>query len=145
MTNLTVFKSLFILFFIFSASEILLAQKIAGDTGKVEFVQEYKVKELLAKHAEVNAKAPIEGYRIKIHFGADKNKAKEIKAKFISKFPEFKAYEKYDQPNFNIRVGDFRTKLDAYKALKEIQLEFPSAFLVQDDIELPDLDSEASK
>ena len=109
------------------------------DTGKIELVQDYKIKELLNKHTEINAKAPIKGYRVKIHFGSDKSKAKEIKAKFISKFPEVPAYEKYDQPNFNIRVGDFRTKLEAYNFLKQVQIEFPSAFIVNDDIEMPEL------
>jgi hypothetical protein len=121
------------------------AQKMAGDTGRVELVQEYKIRELVAKHTEVNSKAPIKGYRVKIHFGSDKNKAKEIKAKFILRFPQYKAYEKYDQPNFNIRVGDFRTKLDAYRALKEIQVEFPSSFIVVDEIEMPDLDPPSPK
>lgn len=115
------------------------AQKASADTGKVEFVQDFKVQELLNKHVEINSKAPIKGYRVKIHFGSDKNKAREIKGNFIAKFPDVPAYEKYDQPNFNIRVGDFRTKLEAYKFLKEVQVEFPSAFLVQDEIELPKL------
>ncbi len=110
------------------------------DTGKVSLVQDRKIEELLAKHVEINAKTPIKGYRVKIHFGADKNKAKEIKAKFLSQFPDIAAYEKYDQPNFNIRVGDFRTKLEAYRLLKELQQEFPAAFIVQDEIELPELE-----
>lgn len=131
----TLFCSIVFIFF----NQFIFAQNSISDTGKVEIVQEYKVKELVNKHIEINSKAPIKGYRIKIHFGSDKNKAKEIKAKFISKFPEISAYEKYDQPNFNIRVGDFRTKLEAYKALKEIQVEFPSSFLVQDEIEMPKL------
>lgn len=112
------------------------------DTGKVELVQDYKIKELVSKHTEINSKTPIKGYRIKIHFGSDKSKAKEVKAKFISRFPKVPAYEKYDQPNFNIRVGDFRTKLEAYKFLKEVQLEFPSSFIVNDDIELPSIEIE---
>ncbi len=115
------------------------AQKAISDSGKVELVQDYKIQELLNKHIEINSKAPIKGYRVKIHFGSDKNKAREIKGNFIAKFPDVPAYEKYDQPNFNIRVGDFRTKLEAYKFLKEVQVEFPSAFLVQDEIELPKL------
>lgn len=138
-------RTMFVVFFLLVSKLIVCAQKNSVDTGKVELVQEYKVKELLNKHIEVNSKAPIKGYRIKIHFGSDKNKANEIKAKFISKFPDTKAYEKYDQPNFNIRVGDFRTKLEAYKALKEIQIEFPSAFLVQDEIEMPELTSQEKK
>lgn len=135
----------FFLFFLVFFASVSVAQKSSADTGKVELVQEFKIKDLVNKHIEVNSKAPIRGYRIKIHFGADKNRAKEIKAKFIAKFPDYPAYEKYDQPNFNIRVGDFRTKLEAYKALKEIQLEFPSSFLVQDEIEMPELSSGEKK
>jgi len=115
------------------------AQKIIADSGKIEYVQDIKIQELLNKHIEINSKVSIKGYRVKIHFGTDKNKAREIKADFIAKFPDIPAYEKYDQPNFNIRVGDFRTKLEAYKFLKEVQVEFPTAFLVQDEIELPKL------
>ncbi len=122
------------------SGSLLRSQTAAKDSGKVEIVQDAKVKELLSNHAEINAKAPIKGYRIKIHFGSDKNKAKEIKADFLAKYPNVPAYEKYDQPNFNIRVGDFRTKLEAYKFLKQVQADFPSSFLVQDEIEMPKLD-----
>lgn len=128
---------LFLLLWAFCFTQTINAQ--TKDTGKIELVQDYKIKELLNKHTEINAKAPIKGYRVKIHFGSDKSKAKEIKAKFISKFPGVPAYEKYDQPNFNIRVGDFRTKLEAYNFLKQVQIEFPSAFIVNDDIEMPEL------
>lgn len=134
-----VFKLSLFLIFTFTACDFLYAQKNVADTGKVELVQDYAIQELLNKHIEINSKATIKGYRVKIHFGSDKNKAKEIKGNFISKFHDVPAYEKYDQPNFNIRVGDFRTKLEAYKFLKEVQVEFPSAFLVQDEIELPKL------
>jgi hypothetical protein len=113
------------------------AQGAIQDSSTIEIVQDYKIKELLDKHIEINSKAPVKGYRVKIHFGTDKNAAKEVKGNFIAKFPDVPAYEKYDQPNFNIRVGDFRTKLEAYKLLKELQADFPSAFVVQDEIELP--------
>ena len=136
---MNIYKTISLLSLLLAFNVFVMAQNAVIDTGKVHLVQEYKVKELLEKHIEINSKAAIKGYRIKIHFGSDKNKAKDIKAKFISKFPDIAAYEKYDQPNFNIRVGDFRSKLDAYKALKEIQLEFPSSFLVQDEIEMPNL------
>ena len=135
----TTLGAILTLIFIAFTGGLSYAQKANADTGKVEFVQENKVKELLNKHVEINSKAPIKGYRVKIHFGTDKNIAREIKGNFMAKFPDVPAYEKYDQPNFNIRVGDFRTKLEAYKFLKEVQTDFPSAFLVQDEIELPEL------
>lgn len=130
-------KIFFILIILLVDKGILTAQTSKADTGKVEFVQSDKIKELEGKHIQINEKARIKGYRVKIHFGADKAKAKEIKAQFIAKYPDVPAYEKYDQPNFNIRVGDFRTKLEAYKFLKQVQADFPAAFLVQDDIEFP--------
>jgi hypothetical protein len=114
--------------------------QIAKDTGKIEIVSDKAINDLLETHIELNSKSTLKGYRIKIHFSTDKMKAKEVKAKFISKYPKVPAYEKYDQPNFNIRVGDFRTKLEAYKFLKEIQTDFPTSFLVQDEIELPALE-----
>ncbi|MCW3071906.1 MAG: hypothetical protein JWO44_1796 [Bacteroidetes bacterium] len=133
-------KAFFLLVFFSFSALILRSQTSVADTGKIELVQDYKIKDLVAKHVEVNAKSNLKGYRIKIHFGSDKTKAREIKAKFIAKFPDVPAYEKYDQPNFNIRVGDFRTKLEAYRFLKEVQPEFPSAFIVLDEIELPKLE-----
>ncbi|MCW3105055.1 MAG: preprotein translocase [Bacteroidetes bacterium] len=132
-------KAFFLVIFFCSFSLFLRSQTAVADTGKIELVQDYKIKDLVAKHVELNAKSNLKGYRLKIHFGSDKTKAREIKAKFIAKFPNVPAYEKYDQPNFNIRVGDFRTKLEAYRFLKEVQPEFPSAFIVLDEIELPEI------
>ncbi len=141
---MNVLKGALSVLFIIGLSTFSFSQ-VASDTGKVEFVQEYKLKELLNKHIEINSKGTIKGYRIKIHFGDDKNQANEVKKKFLEKFPDVPAYAKYDQPNFNIRVGDFRTKLEAYKFLKEVQVDFPAAFLVMDDIEFPQLESSIKK
>jgi SPOR domain len=135
--NMNTFKSLFIVSFLIASINVTYSQTTAKDSSKVQIIQDEKVKDLVNKHIDINAKAPIKGYRVKIHFGSDKAKAKEVKAQFIAKFPDVPAYEKYDQPNFNIRVGDFRTKLEAYKFLKQVQSEFPGAFLVQDEIEMP--------
>jgi hypothetical protein len=49
------------------------------------------------------------------------------------------AYIIYQQPNFKIRVGDFRTRLEAMKFLKELQLKYATAFIVRDDVKLPSL------
>jgi hypothetical protein len=133
-------KSFFAFVFCCILSSFAQAQTNPVDTGKIELVQDYKVRELLEKHVELNSKSYLKGYRIKIHFGSDKTKAREIKSKFISKFPDVPAYERYDVPNFNIRVGDFRTKLEAYRFLKEVKNDFPSAFIVQDEIELPKIE-----
>ncbi len=92
---------------------------------KVRALQEKKVE----YHRRSNGES--DGYRIKIHFSADKTKAREVQAKFNSKFTDVASYEEYQQPNFVINVGDFKTKLEAFELLKRIQAEFPYAFIVK--------------
>jgi hypothetical protein len=94
-----------------------------------------KVKQLMEKKATFNRlnNGEYDGYRVKIHFGADRNKAREIKTKFAARFPDYTTYEDYDQPNFIITIGDFRTKLEAYEAKKKIESEFPG-FIVKSKI-----------
>jgi hypothetical protein len=95
-----------------------------------------KVKQLMDKKASYNRlnNGEYDGYRIKIHFGADRVKAREIKTKFAGKFQDYTPYEDYDQPNFIITIGDFRTKLEAFEALKKVQSEFPNSFIIKSKI-----------
>lgn len=91
------------------------------------------VEQLVEKKAEYHrlTDGEQEGYRIKIHFGIDSEKAKIVRAKFAATFKEYMTYEDYQQPNFVVLVGDFKTKLQAYEALKNIQIEFPNSFIVK--------------
>jgi hypothetical protein len=95
-----------------------------------------KFKLLLDKKAEYHRKTDGEydGYRLKIHFGSDRSKAMEVKSRFLGKYSDFGAYDEYQQPNFVIVVGDFKTKPDAYGFLKQIQGDFPNAFIIKDKI-----------
>jgi len=40
-------------------------------------------------------------------FGIDRDKANAARSKFTSRFPEYMAYEEYQQPNWVVLVGDF--------------------------------------
>ncbi|MBI3520795.1 MAG: SPOR domain-containing protein [Bacteroidetes bacterium] len=92
-----------------------------------------KVKALQEKKADYHKRTNGEsdGYRVKIHFSADKTKAEEVKTKFDNKHADIPTYIDYQQPNFVIIVGDFKTKLEAYELLKKIKEEYPYAFIVK--------------
>ena len=92
-----------------------------------------KVKALQEKKIEYNKRTNGEsdGYRVKIHFSADKTKAREVQSRFSSKYYDVPTYEEYQQPNFVINVGDFKTKLEAYELLKKIKEDYPYAFIVK--------------
>ncbi len=92
-----------------------------------------KVKALQEKKAEYHKRTGGEsdGYRVKIHFSADKSKMKEAQLKFANRYSDVSSYEDYQQPNWVVNVGDFKTKLEAYELLKRIKEDFPYAFIVK--------------
>jgi hypothetical protein len=128
------FSILFLVIFLVPAGKT----QSKGDTGKIEVNEDARVKEMMQKYVD-SRNGKIKGYRVQIHFGTEKNKAKEIKSKFLAKYPDVKVYDMFEPPYFKVRAGDFRTKLEAYKFLKEIQEDFPGSFIIADEIELPQL------
>jgi hypothetical protein len=103
-----------------------------------QYQTQLKVKQLIEKKAEYHRLTDGEqdGYRIKIHFGIDKEQANLVKTKFSTAFEDYPTYSDYQQPNFVVLVGDFRTKLEAFQSLQKIRLEFPNAFIVKGKIKV---------
>ena len=79
----------------------------------------------------------INGYRIQIaaYSGVNsKSQAEYAKNSFSSLFPYTKVYLVYTEPYFKVRVGNYYTRLQAYKDLENIKLTYPSAYIVPDKI-----------
>jgi hypothetical protein len=109
-----------------------------ADTLQTGVHADPRLKVLVSKHNDVLKRGQAQGYRVQIYFGTDKTKAKEMKSRFLASYAsEAKAYEIYEQPNFKIRVGDFRSRLEAYRFLKKIRADFPASFIVGSKIEMP--------
>ena len=104
----------------------------------ISITKDQRYDELVAKQKRQNAATQtMPGYRIQIYFGAVRQKASEVKLEFASRFPGVPAYLTYQQPNFKVRVGDYRSRFEAQKFLKEIDGQFPSTFIVPEDVKLP--------
>ena len=62
---------------------------------------------------------------------------------FNSKHPKIEAYLMFQEPNYKVRVGDFRSRMDAQRFLHKITEDYPNAFIVKDnEINYPNLDDE---
>jgi len=111
--------------------------------GEVNIVQDPRVDMLLEKHINANAAFDgLTGYRIQIFFDSGsnaRNRANNERRRFMTLFPQTKAYVSFDAPNFKVRVGNFRTRLEAERWLREIQRHFEMAYVVPSRIELPQL------
>lgn len=96
--------------------------------------------QLIASTIEANrSNRKIQGYRIQIYFGGNRREASKVKARFLNKYPEKSAYTIYQQPNFKIRVGNFRNKLEAQKLYHELSKRFNTVFIVPTRIKYPAL------
>ena len=96
--------------------------------------------ELINKQKEQNlVNQSMHGYRIQIYFGGVRQKASEVKIDFNTRYPEVQAYISYQQPNFKVRIGDFRNRYEAQRFLKDIEGLYPTCFIVPDDVKLPPL------
>ena len=79
----------------------------------------------------------IDGYRIQIFFSESRSVAQSQRAGFINTHENHKAYIDYLAPNYRIRVGNFRTQLQAEKFKQELVSIYPTSIVLKDKIELP--------
>ncbi|MFW5757927.1 MAG: SPOR domain-containing protein [Bacteroidota bacterium] len=98
---------------------------------------------ILEAYRKINKKQGIQGYRIQIYTDSgnqSKLRTDRMKSQFDARFPEVRSYISYDEPYYKLRVGDFRTRLDAERFLRRIAPVYLSSILVVDRINYPRLD-----
>lgn len=83
------------------------------------------------------------GYRIQIHsvssFGCNIENLKEMRNKFEETFQDIPAYLKYFDPDFKIRVGNYRNRLECIPDLHRIRKIYPASYAVKTEISLNEL------
>jgi hypothetical protein len=123
----------FIFFFILTTGRLF-----AQNGGSVTIHESAAIKNLVAKHIQVNQYHPwINGYRVQLYSVSGVNsrdKANTFMAQFLLKNPNARIYIVYHAPYYKVRVGDFRSKIDALSYLQTIKKDYPSGFVVVDKI-----------
>jgi SPOR domain len=115
---------------------------VAQTRGKVEIVKDARIDTFAVRRLEL-AKAisadggMINGFRVQIFTGADRKEAYNTQAKFQEQYPDVRTCVIYNDPNFKVRVGDFRTRLDAEKMQDELKKWSTGLFIIQEKINQP--------
>jgi len=81
----------------------------------------------------------LNGFRVQIFFGSERKAANDVRTKFLQMYPNENAYLIYQQPNFKVRVGDYRNQLEAQVIYRDLLTHFEKVFIVPDKINLPKL------
>jgi hypothetical protein len=128
-----------ILFFVMSGTAIP-----AGAQDSIQVVRDDRVDLLVSKHIQINQNIQgVPGFRIQIFFDSgtnSKTKAQSVYDQFMAKYPGVGVYLSFKAPNYKVRVGDFRARIDARRFLNEISGEYPNAWIIDDVINLPKIE-----
>ncbi|MGF1925761.1 MAG: SPOR domain-containing protein [Bacteroidia bacterium] len=131
---------------------LMSTASFAQTRGKVTVIKDSLIDSLIAKRIELNTKKPTitnpissvpvsqMGYRVQVFYGLDRRETFSEQARFRSLYPRIQSYITYKEPNYYLRVGDFRTRLEAQNLLNELKPSFPTLFIFREKINAPSLD-----
>ncbi len=107
----------------------LVFQPASGGMGDVKIVTTNPYIDSLRK--EYNRLGKRTGYRVLIYRGKSSANAKSNKTRFLQNRDDRKVYVEYLEPNFLVTVGNFRTRLESMRFLKEIKSKYPNAYIIR--------------
>lgn len=120
---------------------VALAQNQSN--GHSIVISDDRVDSLLQLHINHNAAFPaFPGYRVQILMASGNDALDvidQVKVKFEKNYPDINVYLTFGEPNYRLRAGDFRTRLEAENFLQKIQKKYPGAWVTQDNINFPDM------
>lgn len=109
--------------------------------GALHLDQDSRVEKLMKRQRAVYAESnTMSGYRIQIFMEIGNEAiqhAEVVKKSFTEQFPDIPIYLTYEQPNYRLRVGDFRNRVEAEKYVRLIKPSFNLAFVTADIINPP--------
>ena len=123
----------------------IMPNKSNGGNADVKIHQSQAVEESMRNHIVSNKKRPMTGFRIRIFFDNSqtaRTRSAAVLGSFKAAFQGIPAYRSYANPYFKVTVGDYRTKAEAMGNLAKIKKAFPTAFIVKEKINYPQIGSQ---
>lgn len=115
----------------------------AAANAQVTIVKDSRIDDLVRAQGQVVAPATgpeINGYRLQLTFDTSKGAIDEARSRFAAMFPKVDTYVEFIAPHYFLKVGDFRTQLEAEKVKAATTQQFPTCFVVKEKINLPRID-----
>lgn len=74
------------------------------------------------------------GFRVQIYSGSSRSDAYAAQARFKRLYKDIDSYVTYQEPNYRVKVGDFRGRGDANSLMQSLRPHFSNVFIFQEDI-----------
>lgn len=121
---------------------MLLAVTAFGQ-GNVEIIKDSRIDVLVRNEGAIppgETSQQIVGYRVQLFFDSNKSSVDNARSRFVSQFPKVDTYVEFVAPHYFLKVGDFRTHMEAEKVKAEAESQFPTSFVVKENVNLPRID-----
>ncbi len=99
-----------------------------AQNGQINIQQDQKISELLRVYKSANEN--LDYYRIQVGFGS-LEKAERIKSEVEVDFPLMPSKIDFDRPTYRVRIGRFKTRLEAERKFNEVRQKYPDAMLLK--------------
>ncbi len=121
---------------------VILTTGLKAQEGAVAVYEELGVDSLVMLHVEHNKAYPVmKGYRIQLFKDSGNealDDAHKIMDKFKEEFPDLNVYLSFQEPYYRVRVGDFRTRLEALERMNTIKRKYRNVWIISDNIHFSD-------
>jgi hypothetical protein len=116
---------------IISILVVIFSEQVAAQSASVTVKENEKILPLLKLKKELEKENKLaDGYTIQLYYG-ELSKAYEVQGKYSRKHGAWPASIEYETPNYKVWVGNFSSRLEADRALLEVQTTFDAAFILK--------------
>ncbi len=95
--------------------------------GTITIEQDSKIDQLVEIYKDANTNSGY--YQIQVGFGGHQY-AQNLKSKIEIDFPGWYSKIDFKEPTYRVRLGKFKTKMEAQRRLIKVRKKYPSAFLL---------------
>ncbi|MBO0342582.1 MAG: SPOR domain-containing protein [Bacteroidota bacterium] len=113
---------------VFSIILLGLTTQVLAQEGQVTIQQDPKINELVKLYTKAHENTGY--YQIQVGFG-NYNRAQELLDQVEIDFPDWYSKIEFESPTYRVRLGRFRTKLEAERKYLEVRKKYPDAMLLK--------------
>lgn len=120
---------------------ILTLTAAAQTRGNIEVIKDSRIDTLIARRYSSKKgssnRYSSSGYRVQFFSGPSRAAAFKAQAHFQELYPDIRTYISYKEPNFKVKAGDFRSRIEAAKLVQQLRSQYNTLFILGERINAP--------
>lgn len=117
--------------FIASIILVIFSGNSLAQSATLTVNEDPRINQLLALKKDLEKENKLsDGYTIQLYYG-ELDKANQTLRKYRGSYPNWPASIEYETPNYKVWAGNFSSRIEAERAMLEIQKAFSAAFILK--------------